>query len=120
MIQLPGHRTHKYADRLWFNKSYPEIHKAIDFPYIFYGRTHRRYFHTYKEAYQIGYTVSGKTEGALSGAFHVWLDRECSTDKEFKRWLDWTAKEDAKLSRQIAKQRGKIRQLRAKRWRKKF
>jgi hypothetical protein len=117
--QLPKHRIHNYADKLWFGRSFPKVHKAIDLPYIVYGRSHRRFFHTYKEAYPIGYIVSGEAKGALSGAFHIWLDKECSEDKDFRRWLDWAAKEDARYTKQIAKQAKKTRQSRAKKRRKK-
>jgi hypothetical protein len=113
-MQLPSHRTHKYADKICFGKPFPKVHEMIDLPYISYRKGHRRFFHTYKEAYCIGYIVSGEVKGGLSGALHVWLDEECSKDRNFKKWMNWAAKEDAKLSRQMAKQRRKIRQLRAK------
>jgi hypothetical protein len=114
MKLLPKHKPHNYADKLLFGKSFPEVHKTIDLPYIVYGRSHRRFFHPYKEAYPIGYIITGEAKGALSGAFHVWLDKECSEDKDFKRWLDWAAKEDAKLSKQIARQAKIIRWNRAR------
>jgi len=85
--QTPKHKTHNYADKLWFGKSFPAVHRAIDFPYIFYGRSHRQFFHTYKEACPIGYIVTGEAKGALSGAFHVWLDEACSKDKDLARAL---------------------------------
>lgn len=96
------------------------MHKAIDLPYIVYGRSHRRFFHTYKEAYPIGYIVTGEAKGGLSGVFHVWLDKACSEDKHFKRWLDWSADEDAKFARKIARQAKAIRRNRAKNRRKRF
>lgn len=116
---MPKHRTHKYADKLWFGKPYAKVHLAIDLPYVVYGRSHRRFFHTYEEAYCLGYIASGEANGALAGAFHVWLDKECSKDKDFKKWLDWAAEEDAKFTKQIAKQAKKIRQNDAKKRRKK-
>jgi hypothetical protein len=94
-------------------------YRAIDLPYIFYGRSHRRFFHTYEEAYPIGYIVSGEAKGALSGTFHVWLDKKCSEDRDFKIWLDWAAKEDVKFSRQIARQEKRILQGRMKKRHKK-
>jgi hypothetical protein len=117
--QLPKHKTHNYADKLWFGKSFPKVHRAIDLPYIFCGRSHRRFFHTYKEAYCLGYIASAEAKGALSGAFHVWLDEECSRDKGFKRWLDWAAREDARFTKQIAKQTKRIQQSRANKRREK-
>lgn len=109
---MPKHKIHKYADKLLFNKCFPKVHRAIDLPYIFYGRSHRRYFHTYKEGYCIGYIASGEAKGALSGLLHVWLDEQCSRDKDFKLWLNWAAEEDARFTKQMAKQRKKMRQSR--------
>jgi hypothetical protein len=106
---LPGHKAHRYADKLMFGKSFPKVHKAIDFPYIIYKRSHRKYFHTYKEALPIGYMITGEAKGALSGAFHVWLDRACSEDKEFKTWLQWATEENTRFRRQMARQKRKMR-----------
>jgi hypothetical protein len=112
---LPKHKTHNFADKLWFGRSFPKVHEALDLPYVIYGRRHRRFFHTYKEAYPIGYVVSGEAKGALSGVFHVWLDRVCSEDKVFKRWLDWAAEEDERFSKQIARQAKKVHHNRRER-----
>ena len=117
---MPKHRTHKYADKLLFGKPYPQVHHAIDLPYVVYGRKHRQFYHTYKEGYCLGYIVTGEANGALAGVFHVWLDQECSKDKDFKKWLDWSAEEDAKFTRKMARQARKIRRSHAKKRRKRY
>jgi hypothetical protein len=50
-------------------------------------------FHTPKEAYMVASLASPDPQAGLSGLLHVWLDKKCSEDKDFKKWLQLMAKE---------------------------
>jgi hypothetical protein len=49
--------------------------------------------------------------GGLVGWTHIWLDKKCSEDKEFKKLTDLMAKQDALLE----KKRRRLRKLLGKR-----
>jgi hypothetical protein len=106
---MPKHKVHNYSDKLLFSKNFAKIHRAIDRPYVFLGRKHRSVFHTFEEAYYLGCIVGGGHTAGAAGMFHVWLDQECSKDKNFKKWLELSADLDRKLTREIAKRRKKYK-----------
>lgn len=85
---MPGHKAHRYVDKLLFGKEYTTVHEAIDRPYIAYGRGHRRFFHTYPESYVLGSIASGDAWSGTAGITHVWLDNTCSKDKTFRKCLE--------------------------------
>jgi hypothetical protein len=35
---MPKYRVHRYVDKLFYPKSFPEVHRAIDRPCLFLGR----------------------------------------------------------------------------------
>ena len=98
---MPGHTVHRYYDRLVLGKSYDEVHRALDRPYSVLRGQHRRLFHTPEEAYMIGVLASSGHGGGVAGLSHVWLDKKCSKDKEFKKLLKLMAKEDARWRKQM-------------------
>ena len=102
---MPKHRVHRYTSEVVLGKPYSEVHRAIDAPYAFLGRGHRKMFHTYKEAYIVGSLSSSDPWAGLAGLIHVWLDQECSKDKEFKRYLEFMAKQDILWKKHMAKMR---------------
>jgi hypothetical protein len=54
----------------------------MDLPAKFMGPSHRRVLHSLPESILIGYLLSGKAEGALSGALHVLADNAQTTVKK--------------------------------------
>jgi hypothetical protein len=105
---VPKHKTHRHFARSVLGKAYREVDRQIDLPYIWLGRKHRALFHTYYEAFCVGYITSGEWKGALAGVYHVWLDRKCSEDPRFKKFINWTAKEDARFKNEMRKFRNKM------------
>jgi len=92
---MPKHGPHRYTDKLVFGKPFGEVHRLIDQPYIWLGRKHRILFHTYEEAYIMGSLATSDPRGGLAGLLHVWVDEQCSKDKVFRKWLEFSAKQDA-------------------------
>jgi hypothetical protein len=109
---MPKHKTHKYFARLLLGKAYSKVDKQIDLPYVWLGRKHRKLFHTYYEAFCVGYINSGEWKGALAGIYHVWLDRKCSEDLRFKKFMDLMSREDARFNNEMRKFQKKMRQQR--------
>lgn len=68
-----------------------------------------------EEAYCLGYIVTGEWRGASAGAFHVWLDRECSKNKEFKQFVEFMARQDAKFKKEMRKLNRDFEKTRKKR-----
>lgn len=91
---MPSRRAHNYVNRLIFGKPFPEVNRAIDSAYLFAGRGHRRFFHKPEEAFIMGNLATLDYRGGQVGLFHAWLDKMCSKDKEFKKWLEFMAKQD--------------------------
>jgi hypothetical protein len=106
---MPKHKTHKYFARLLLGKAYSKVDKQIDLPYVWLGRKHRALFHTYYEAFCVGYITSGEWKGALAGVYHVWLDRKCSEDPRFKKFMDWMSREDAGFKNKMIRERKKLK-----------
>jgi len=109
---LPEHKLHRYFDEILLGKSYSEVHRAIDRPYVFLRGKHRRIFHTPKEACVVASLASPDPQAGLAGFLHVWLDKKCSKDKNFKKLLQLMAKEHelwkkhmASLKKQLKKRR---------------
>jgi len=109
---LPPHRSHNYVDKLLFGRSYPRVHKAIDQPCFVLGRKHRRLFHTPEDAYIMGSLASSDQWGGLVGLTHIWLDKKCSEDKEFKKVIDFMAKQDALSEKKRRRMRKLLEKLR--------
>jgi len=61
-------------------------------------------FHSPQEAFILGTLSSSDPWGGLAGLLHIWADELCSRDKDFKKWLEFSAKQDA------------LRQLEMRRW----
>jgi hypothetical protein len=113
---LPKHKLHRYFDEILLGKSYGAVHRAIDHPYIFLRRKHRKMFHTPKEAYVVASSASPDPQAGLSGLLHVWLDKKCSEDKEFKKRLEIMAKEHELWKKHMALLRaGMKKQLKKRR-----
>src|SRR4030067_1667891 len=93
-INIPKHRVHRYVDKLLYGTSFPEVHRAIDRPYVFLGRKHRKMFHTPKEAYIMGSSASLDSRAGLAGLTHAWVDRECSRNKSLKKLPQLAAHQD--------------------------
>jgi hypothetical protein len=98
---MPSHRLHRYFSKFWLGRPYGEVHRAIDRPYLYLGRAHRRVFHTPIEAYTIGSMASSEPRAGEAGIWHIWLDKACSKDKTFKKWLDTAEKADRELERTL-------------------
>jgi hypothetical protein len=92
---MPKHQTHRFVDKLLLGKTYGEVHKALDHPYIILGRKHRCIFHSLPEAFLVGSLVSSDLRGGLVGMLHTWLDTKCSENKEFKRLIEFAVHQNA-------------------------
>ena len=113
-LAMPKHKTHRYFTRLLLGKSYGRVHRQIDLPYLWLGRQHRALFHTYHDAFCVGYLLSGEWRGGMAGLYHVWLDRKCSEDRRFKKFMDWAAREDGKFEDGMRKFKKKMIRKRKK------
>lgn len=100
---MPKHKTHRYADKLVFGKPFGEVHELIDQPYFWLGRKHRILFHTYPEAFIMGSLATLDPRGGLAGLLHVWVDEQCSKDKAFMKWLEFSARQDALCQKEMCR-----------------
>lgn len=105
MVELPGHRVHRYLDRELFGKSYYRIHREMDRPYLFLGKTHRVLFHDPCSALAIAQRwYPGDDNAKLAALFHIYIDNTCSENPSLKAQLKFLANRDAK-ERASAKRR---------------
>jgi hypothetical protein len=74
---VPSWKVHRLVDKIILGREYPEVHRALDLPYIWLGPRHRILFHDPASAMLLGYAVAGPG-GALSALLHITLDRELS------------------------------------------
>jgi hypothetical protein len=98
---MPGHKVHRYVTRLFFGKSYSEVHKALDRAYVFAGRKHRRFFHEPLEAYVMGNVASLDGKGGHVALLHIWLDNECTENRDFKKFVELMARRDELWRKQM-------------------
>jgi hypothetical protein len=97
---------HRFFSRSLFGRDFVIVDRALDRPYLWLRRKHRALFHTYPEAVLMGMATSTDPLAGMAAAAHVWLDKKCSRDKEFKRRLQWMERQDRehrKIMRKWAK-----------------
>ena len=86
---MPSHRVHTYMDRQLFGMSYWRLHRAIDKPYLVFGRRHRIFFHDFPSAVSVArHYFPGNLQAEEAAVLHVHLDNMCSQDRFFKRRLE--------------------------------
>jgi hypothetical protein len=112
---MPKHKLHRYVDKVIYGKSFPEVHRALDLPYIFLGKKHREVFHTLDEAFMMGSIASQDPRGGFAGLTHVWLDRECSRDKDFRRFVEFMAHQDQLMEKEMRRLKKQTKKRKRKR-----
>jgi hypothetical protein len=86
---LPKWLLHRFKDRVYLDKEYPRMHRAMDWPSKFLKRRHRRLFHDYKAVHIIAEDEYPDDPNAFwSGVLHISTDRECSADPEHRKFLE--------------------------------
>ena len=91
---MPGHEIHVFIDQFFFGRSYRVLHKAIDFPVLFYGKGHRKYFHTPLEVTRFAiFLFPGDPAAVLAGRLHLLIDNLCSKDPDYEKFLETMAKQ---------------------------
>lgn len=94
---MPSHKVHVFVDRQLFGRSFRKLHKALDKPYLVFGRKHRVFFHDYWSAIEVAKRVCPDDSTAIeAAAMHVYLDEQCSNDKRYHEQLRWLADEDVR------------------------
>jgi hypothetical protein len=71
-------------------------------------------FHTPLEAFAIGVMASGEVKGGMAGLLHVWADRTCSRNPEFRKYLEFIAKYERQQAKQRQQWEKHMRKLRRK------
>lgn len=86
---MPGWRTHNFIDRIFFGRSYSKIHRKMDEPFKYFGRSHRVLFHDPASAYTIAESCyPGDPNAILAALLHIQCDELCSADPEYRRYLE--------------------------------
>jgi hypothetical protein len=107
---MPSHRVHTYMDWQLFNRSYRKLHRAIDKPYLVFGRKHRMFFHDFPSAVGVARIYfPGNFQAQEAAMFHVHLDNLCSQDRFFKRRLEILADSYYRNKRKSGKKRKKAK-----------
>lgn len=97
---MPGWDVHGFVDRTWFGKVYWRVHRMMDWPYVYLGRYHRALFHDPLSAYIIGQSqYPGDQNAVWSAYFHILFDEICSSEPEYKRFLEDMAELDKETRR---------------------
>lgn len=108
---MPGLRTNRFVDLMFLNKSYWRIHRAMDKPVKYLGRTHRVLFHDPISALAIAENFyPGDPDAQTAALLHIEYDMICSADPDYKRQLE----RDARLYKASSKREG-VRRKRATR-----
>jgi hypothetical protein len=86
---MPGWRVHEFIDWVNFGRVYRKIHRKMDEPVWFLGRSHRVLFHDNAWAYLIAKEFyPGDTDAITSAQYHLYYDGLCSGDREYKKMLE--------------------------------
>lgn len=93
-----------------FGRSYWRLHRAIDKPYLVFGRRHRIFFHDFPSAVGVARILfPGNYQAEEAAMFHVHLDNMCSQDRFFKRKLEILANSYYRNKRKRGKNREKAK-----------
>jgi len=107
---MPSHKIHTYMDWQLFGRSYWRLHRAIDKPYLVFGRRHRIFFHDFPSAVGVARILfPGNYQAEEAAMFHVHLDNMCSQDRFFKRKLEILANSYYRNKRKSGKKREKAK-----------
>jgi hypothetical protein len=89
---LPGHVVHFYVDRVFFNKTYYNVHRYIDYPVHWLHWRHRALNHDVLTACFIARTCYPNDDNALMSAWlHIEIDNLCSLNPSWKMQLQYFA-----------------------------
>ena len=89
-----------------FGRSFRKLHKAIDKPYLIFGRKHRQFFHSYGDTVEVAKIVCpGDPVAQEAAILHVYVDNLCSDDPRLHERLKRLANEDSQ-NRKRAKKSG--------------
>ena len=99
----PNHEVHRYIDKLFTGKEYPDVHKSLDWPVFVLGRGHRVLFHDYPTAIVLARKKHPFDPNAeIIPILHIDFDEICSADPKYRKVLE-------KKAREASKQRKKLR-----------
>jgi hypothetical protein len=65
---------HNLVNRLFLGKSYDEVNRLIDLPYLWLRGKHRKYFHNATTPICVA-LVTKDIKAGLAAALHIWLDK---------------------------------------------
>ena len=103
---MPSHRIHTYMDWQVFGRSYWRLHRAIDKPYLVFGRNHRIFFHDFPSAISVARNYfPGDTQAEHAAVLHVHIDNMCSQDRFYKGRLEILANSFYRTKRRRKKQK---------------
>jgi hypothetical protein len=108
---LPGHAVHNLIDRLYLDRDFPKLHRAMDKAVFYLGADHRCLFHDLPSACFIASKLYPNDPRALwSAHLHIYYDELCTQDPSYRRSLERMAK----LDKQKKKRRRRKREKRKK------
>jgi hypothetical protein len=86
---MPGWRVHRYVDIECFGKSYWKIHRKMDEPVVYLGRSHRVLFHDPWAAVAIArQCYPGDPRAVEAANLHILTDEFCTRDPNYKKLLE--------------------------------
>jgi hypothetical protein len=86
---LPDLLVHEFIDWVLFGKVYRKVHRKMDEPFKYLGRSHRVLFHDYASAYFIAKKFYPDDPNAVLAAYyHIYYDELCSENPEYKKTLE--------------------------------
>jgi hypothetical protein len=78
---MPSRKIHNLINRLILGKSYDDINRFIDLPYLWLGGRHRKYFHDLKTTPALIALIKKDLRAGLAAVLHILADRTFKNKK---------------------------------------
>jgi hypothetical protein len=72
---MPSRKIHNLVNKLILGKSYDEVNRLVDLPYLWLRGKHRKYFHDMKTIPACITILEKDPKAGLAAAIHIWLDK---------------------------------------------
>ncbi|MHA1506356.1 MAG: hypothetical protein ACTSR0_04105 [Candidatus Asgardarchaeia archaeon] len=80
---MPSRKVHLLVDKLFLRKTFPKVHRFMDYPSKYLGKSHRVLRHDLTTAFMLGLIYG--SEAFLSSYLHILTDKAFSRLSRRKR-----------------------------------
>jgi len=79
---MPSRRVHNLLNKLILGKSYNDVNRFIDLPYLWLRGKHRIYFHDLKTTPALIALLKGDPKAGLAAIIHILADKTFKNKKK--------------------------------------